>query len=144
MGKIKYFGAYLTPILALITFNVSGIWAYTGIFILYLLIPILENIIPKDSYNFSKTEKQLAKHDFYYDLILYLLVPLHLYVIYVFFIIECFVSPLREKLNFSDQINFVIDFDYRDADSEFIRFLLYHLNAGCKTLHYFKTGSYGK
>ncbi|MEJ6589600.1 MAG: alkane 1-monooxygenase [Crocinitomicaceae bacterium] len=84
MGKIKYFGAYITPILALITFNVSGIFAYAGIFFLYLLIPILENIIPKDSYNFSKAEKQLAKHDFYYDLILYLLVPLHLYVIYVF------------------------------------------------------------
>ena len=84
MGKFKYFGTYLTPLLALMTFNLSGIFAYTGIFVLYILIPILENIIPKDSYNFNKTEKQLAKQDIFYDLILFLLVPLHLYAIYEF------------------------------------------------------------
>lgn len=50
------------------------------------------------------------------------------YVIFVFFIVECFIGPLREKLNFSDQINFVLDFDNKDADSEFIRFLLHHIN----------------
>lgn len=84
MGKFKYFGAYLTPLLALMTFNLSGIFAYTGLFVLYILIPILENSIPKDSYNFNKTEKQLAKQDVFYDLILFLLVPLHLYAIYEF------------------------------------------------------------
>ena len=86
MGKFKYIGAFLSPLLALLTFNVTGIYAYTGIFFLYFLIPVLENIIPKDSYNFSKEEKKLAKEDFFYDLILYLLVPLHLYVIVEFLI----------------------------------------------------------
>jgi hypothetical protein len=50
------------------------------------------------------------------------------YVIYIFFVLECFLPSLREKLNFSDQINIVLDFDNLDADSEFIRFLLYHMN----------------
>lgn len=50
------------------------------------------------------------------------------YVIFMFFVLECFLPSIREKLNFSDQINIVLDFNYLDADSEFIRFLLYHMN----------------
>ena len=84
MGKFKYIGTYLSPLLALLSFNLTGIFAYTGIFVLYILIPILENLLPKDSYNFNKAEKELAKNDVFYDVILYLMVPLHLYVIYMY------------------------------------------------------------
>ena len=84
MGKFKYIGTYLSPLLALLSFNLTGIFAYSGIFVLYILIPILENLLPKDSYNFNKAEKELAKNDIFYDVILYLMVPLHLYVIYVY------------------------------------------------------------
>ena len=86
MNKFKYIGVYLSPLLALLAFNVSGIFAYTGVFVLYILIPVLENILSKDRYNFSKAEKELAKKDVFYDLALYLLVPLHLFVIYDFLI----------------------------------------------------------
>ncbi len=86
LNKFKYIGVYLTPILALIAFNVSGILAYTGIFVLYIFIPILENLLPKDRYNFSKEEKKVAQQDVFYDLVLYLLVPLHLFVIFDFLI----------------------------------------------------------
>jgi len=84
MGKLKYFGVYFTPFLALISLNNSGIMAYFGIFVLYLAIPIFEVVLPKDSYNLNKAEKELAKSDWFYDFVLYLLVPLHLYVVYVF------------------------------------------------------------
>ena len=51
---------------------------------MYLLIPILEHLLPLNSYNLSKTEKELAKNDPFYNWILYLLVPLQLVVVYVF------------------------------------------------------------
>ena len=86
MNKLKYIGVYLTPLLALLTFNSTGFFAYIGVFTLYILVPILENIMPKNTYNFSKNEKELAKKDFFYDLVLYLLVPIHLFVIYNFLI----------------------------------------------------------
>ena len=86
MGKFKYLAVYISPLLALISFNLSGVFAYTGLFTLYLLIPILENILPKNSYNMSKEEKEKAKNDHFYDVILYLMVPLHFYVIYIFLI----------------------------------------------------------
>ena len=86
MSKLKYLGIYISPILALISFNFSGVLAYLGIIVLYILVPILENLIPKNSYNFSKDENNLAKEDWFYNCILYLLVPFHLYVIYVFLV----------------------------------------------------------
>ena len=86
MSKLKYLGTYVSPLLALISFNCTGFFAYSGIIFLYVMVPILENLIPKNNYNFSKEENKSAKHDWFYDWILYLLVPIHLYVIYVFLI----------------------------------------------------------
>ena len=86
MGKIKYAAAYIIPFLALLTFNTTGIYAYFGIIFLYVSVPIIEWIFPPDRYNFIETEKELAKEDSFYDIILYLMVPLHLFVIYSFFI----------------------------------------------------------
>jgi alkane 1-monooxygenase len=84
MGKIKYFGAYIIPLLGLLTFYTTGIYAFLGLIFLYVFVPILEQIISPDSYNLEQTEKELAREDFFFDLVLYLIVPLHLYVIYVF------------------------------------------------------------
>ncbi len=84
MTKLKYIGVYFSPILAIISLNLSGIWAFTAIIVLYLLVPISEQLIPQDKSNLSKKEKELAQSNQFYDWILYLLVPLHLYVIFLF------------------------------------------------------------
>ncbi len=84
MHKFKYIGTYLSPLLAIFSLQCSGYLAFTAIFVLYVFIPLLENNLPKNTYNFNKIEKKLAKEDKYYDWVLYLLVPLHLYTGYVF------------------------------------------------------------
>jgi alkane 1-monooxygenase len=86
MRKFKYFGAYLIPLFGLFTFKSTGIYAFFGLFFLYVLVPILEQILPLSSYNLKKVEKELAKESYFFDLTLYLLVPLHLFVIYSFLI----------------------------------------------------------
>ena len=86
MIKFKYFGAYLIPLFGLFTFKSTGIYAFFGLFFLYVLVPILEQILPLSSYNLNKVEKELAKESYFFDLTLYLLVPLHLFVIYSFLI----------------------------------------------------------
>lgn len=86
MRKFKYFGAYLIPLFGLFTFKSTGIYAFFGLFFLYVLVPILEQILPLSSYNLKKAEKELAKESSFFDLTLYLLVPLHLFVIYSFLI----------------------------------------------------------
>ena len=84
MKKFKYFGAYIVPLLGLFTFHSTGILAYFGLFFLYVMVPIIEYIFPPNSYNFESVEKDLANTDFFYDLVLYLSVPLHLFIIYSF------------------------------------------------------------
>ena len=84
MGKLKYIGVYFSPVLALISLNLSGIGAFTAIIFLYIVVPIAEQLIPQDKSNLSKKEKELAKYDKFYDWVLYLLVPLHLYIIFLF------------------------------------------------------------
>ncbi len=86
MAKFKYFSAFIIPLLGLLTFNTTGFTAYLGILGLYVLVPVFEMILPVDTYNLNSVEKELAKETFFYDLVLYLSVPLHLFVLYHFLI----------------------------------------------------------
>ena len=86
MAKFKYFSAFIIPLFGLFTFNTTGLAAYIGIFSLYVIVPLAENFLPSNTYNLSTVEKELANENFFYDLVLYLSVPLHLFVVYEFLI----------------------------------------------------------
>ena len=84
ISKLKYLGAYFSPLLAILSFNLKGYGAFIGVITLYILVPVIEQLLPKDTYNLTKSEKELAKKDKFYDWILYLLPPIQLYVVYLF------------------------------------------------------------
>jgi alkane 1-monooxygenase len=86
MVKFKYFSAFIVPLLGLLTFNSTGFIAYIGIISLYVVVPILENFLPQNTYNLTSIEKELATETIFYDVVLYLSVPLHLFVVYQFLI----------------------------------------------------------
>ncbi len=86
MGKLKYFASYIVPLLALLTFYTTGVYAYIGILFLYVAIPILEQVITPDTYNLDAAEKELAKEDIYFDMVLYVLVILQFVTIYCFLV----------------------------------------------------------
>lgn len=86
MAKFKYFSAFIVPLLGLLTFNSTGFIAYIGIISLYVLVPVLENFLPQNTYNLTSIEKELATETIFYDVVLYLSVPLHLFVVYQFLI----------------------------------------------------------
>ena len=92
MRKFKYFAAFIVPILGIITFNTSGVYAFAGLFFLYVFVPVLEQFLPKNTYNLNEVEKDLAKKDVFFDLVLYLSVPLHLFVISQFLIYSCYLK----------------------------------------------------
>ena len=68
--------------LALISFSFKVLEPFYFYFV--IIVPISEQFLPQDTYNLSKSEKELAEDDPFYDWILYLLVPLHLFVIYTY------------------------------------------------------------
>jgi len=84
MGKFKYFAAAVVPFLTWMTFQFTGIYAYASLLVMFVALPILELFLTPDTYNLDKTEKELAKEDSFYDIVIALMVPIHLYVIYVF------------------------------------------------------------
>ena len=84
MAKFKYFGAYLIPLFGLLAFSTTGFIPYTGIIILYVLVPIIEHLYPPNSYNLEETERALAKEDPFYDFVVCMIVPLHLFTAYYF------------------------------------------------------------
>ena len=84
IGKFKYFGAYIVPLLCLLTFYSTGWIAWIGIAVIYGVIPLLEVILEPDRANLSTSEKELIKEDAFYDWVIFLLVPVHLALIYVF------------------------------------------------------------
>jgi alkane 1-monooxygenase len=86
MIKFKYLGAYIIPFLGLLTFNTTGLYAYLGLFFIYVFIPLLEHFVPPNAYNLNKIEKELAQEDVFFDLILYTAVIIHLFVMYQFLV----------------------------------------------------------
>jgi len=73
---MKYLLAYSIPIVAFFGIYYQGIWAYSAWAYAFVLLPILETLMPLDENNYSETElrNKLANH--FYDIILYLNVPI--------------------------------------------------------------------
>ena len=65
MAKFKYFSAFIVPLLGLLTFNSTGFIAYIGIISLYVVVPILENFLPQNTYNLTSIEKELATENIF-------------------------------------------------------------------------------
>ena len=82
MLKFKYLFAFIIPSLGLLTFHSSGIFSYFGLFFLYLLVPLIEQIIPPNIYNLNKIEKEFSQKDLFFDFVLYLSVFVHVYIVY--------------------------------------------------------------
>ncbi len=51
------------------------------------------------------------------------------YVIYIFFIIEHVLPILKEKYNFMDEINMVIDFNNGEGETDLTSFIMHFLNS---------------
>lgn len=84
MGKFKYFAAYIIPLLGIISFSSTGFLAWFGLIFLYVLVPVMEMVFKPNTENLTDTELALAEEDPFYDFVLYLMVPVHLFVIYYF------------------------------------------------------------
>lgn len=99
---LKYFLTLSIPFLAYLSFNGYGIITYAPIIEAFLFIPILELFMKPDSDNLSIAEEEMSKNDKFYDIILYLFVPI------IFFLIWEFLISMRESLSASDKIGRIL------------------------------------
>ena len=92
---LKYFLTLSIPFLTYLSFNGNGIITYAPIIEAFFIIPILEFVMKPDINNLSDAEEEMTKNDKFYDIILYLFVPI------IFFLIGEFLISMRENLSTS-------------------------------------------
>lgn len=82
----KYLIAYVAPLAGFLGIYVGGVWSFGSIYIAFVLIPILEQFLPKSNQNLSpEVEDQKAVSRFF-DVLLYLNIPI-LYGLMIYFFI---------------------------------------------------------
>ena len=83
MKKWTYLFVYTLPVTVYASFNLTGIYTFLPIFIFYGLVPLLELIIQPNHKNSVDIDDRLASK--YFDLILYLAVPIQIGFLFYFF-----------------------------------------------------------
>ena len=74
----KYFSPLILYTAALQSFHSYGFTCYIPLIYSWIIIPVVELLVPQDSTNLSEAEEQFAKADPVYDYLLYIIVLLQL------------------------------------------------------------------
>jgi len=83
MKKGAYFFVYLLPITVAVAFNALGWFTFLPIIIFYGLVPLIELVLPANHKNPVDIESR--KESTFYDLVLYLAVPVQVAFLFYFF-----------------------------------------------------------
>lgn len=99
IGKLKYIAAYSIPLVTFFSLYQGGWYTYVAIAYAFGLLPFLELFTRGTKENMDEIEEELAKENRRYDLILYGLVPFHIFILcYFLFRISAEGLFLYEKL----------------------------------------------
>jgi len=74
----------MLPLSAWFSFTSKGLLTFTPLFLFFLIVPILELLIPADARNFTDEIALKEKNNLFYSVILYLTLPVQLYFLYFF------------------------------------------------------------
>jgi alkane 1-monooxygenase len=83
-GALKYFSVFSLPLLAYVSFHHEGWLSFLPVIEAFVLVPILEMFFAPDNSNFSEEEEKRRLESRFYDVIVYLVVPVHFYCLWVF------------------------------------------------------------
>lgn len=73
---MKYLWAYSIPLVGLFGIYSGGIWMYAALVFAFVLIPILELLLPIDVRNYDESTKEEKLKNKFFDTLLYLNVPI--------------------------------------------------------------------
>ena len=62
MRELKYLAAYITPLTVIVSLYFLGFWAFTTIIVGFVLIPIIELLLPRSQANLSDEEEEAEIH----------------------------------------------------------------------------------
>lgn len=85
MKRLKYLLVYLLPVSTYVSFTSKGILTFTPFFLFFILVPVLELFLTPDRSNFTDDVASIELSNPFYSLILYLALPVQLFVLTYFF-----------------------------------------------------------
>ena len=85
MKDLKYLFAYTVPISVYISFMSTGIWTYSTVFYVFILLPILDFLLGESKENFSKEDASHLNKKWIFDIMLYFNVPIIFGLLYIVF-----------------------------------------------------------
>lgn len=66
------------------TMTGEGIRTFIPIIVAYTLLPLIENIVPEQKQNLSNEEEKVIANDPFFDLMIYLMVPIQFFTLFLF------------------------------------------------------------
>ena len=85
MYKLKYLSVFTLPITVYISFNSTGVFTFLPIIFVFGVIPLVELFFDPGKSNLDEIEKQKASNDHFYDIVIYLAMPVQLIFLLMFF-----------------------------------------------------------
>lgn len=82
---LKYLIAYIAPLATLWGLQMKGHWAFAGIYVGFVMIPLIELFTPASTRNLTLAEEAQKGQQWFFDCLLYLNVPLLYYIVHVYF-----------------------------------------------------------
>ena len=76
MKDLKYLMSYSIALLAFIGISIGGFYNYLAVFFTFIFIPLLEILVKKSDEKYSEEEKKNRLLDPFFDLLLYLNIPI--------------------------------------------------------------------
>ena len=84
MKALKYSTVFFIPLLAAVAFANGGVWTFGVLIYSFCIIPLLELAIKPSSKNLEQATIEVVSSDKIYDWLLYLVLPLHYFVVFLF------------------------------------------------------------
>lgn len=81
----KYLIAYLLPLSVFLGLYYREIWSFSGIFVGFVAIPFFEQFLTGTTHNLPENESQIKEKSFFFDLLLYLNLPILWGIVFYFF-----------------------------------------------------------
>ena len=91
-SELKYLIAYTVPFAGFISLYFNGIASWTAVLYAFLFIPFVELFVKKSEKNFSNHEKESRQSNLFFDILLYLNLPL------IFTIVVCFLFVVSSNI----------------------------------------------
>lgn len=81
----KYLLAYLSPLAAFIGLKLGGIYSPGSVYLGFVIIPLVELVLPPSAYNPTKEEELQLRKNRFFDIILYLNLPIFIGLLLYFY-----------------------------------------------------------